>query len=193
VEPLARAGKLSYVLFQFAPWVSWSDPLRRYLAGLRKRLKDWPVAVEFRNPSWIPARTEETLSFLEEQGLAHTAVDAPWMPLVPRATGPLFLLRCHGRNEAGWKAQMAGKRPTVSEKYDYRYSDEEVLALAERVRGVRFRGPSYIVFNNNNRDYPIQNALQARRSLGQPARGVEEGRRLYGRPAVPAQKDLGLL
>ena len=29
----------------------------------------------------------------------------------------------------------------------------------------------YVSFNNNNRDYPVRNALQMKRLLGQPAAG----------------------
>src|SRR5262245_27169063 len=60
LAPLATAGKLGYVLFQFAPWVRHDEATLGYLASLRQRLPDWPIAVELRNETWIPERTEET-------------------------------------------------------------------------------------------------------------------------------------
>ncbi|HRY28412.1 MAG TPA: DUF72 domain-containing protein [Elusimicrobiota bacterium] len=169
VSPLVRSGKLGYLLFQMAPWVSDTAEGRRALAALPRRFPSIPVAVEFRHPDWIPGRTEDTLKFLEDNGLSHVAVDAVWMPRVAAATGPVFVLRCHGRNEAGWRAQKEGRAPTVAEKYDYHYSDGEVDELVAAVR--REAGPrrrAFLVFNNNNKDYPVRNALSARKKLGQP-------------------------
>src|SRR5574341_907939 len=86
--PLAQAGKLGYVLFQLAPWVRHGDATLDYLASLPRRLPGWAIAVEFRNASWIPERTDEVLRFLADHGLAFVCVDAPWQPFIPAATVP---------------------------------------------------------------------------------------------------------
>lgn len=177
LAPLAQAGKLGYVLFQLAPWVRYDDATLDYLASLARRLPGWAVAVEFRNTSWIPERTDEVLRFLADHGLAFVCVDAPWQPFVPAATVPGWVtVRLHGRNTSGWLAQLAGKEPTVAEKYDYLYSGEELETIARRTRA--FGGHARrvaVTFNNNNEDYPVQNALDLMRLLGladsgQPAR-----------------------
>jgi uncharacterized protein YecE (DUF72 family) len=166
--PLAAAGKLGYVLFQLAPWVRFAEPTLDYLASLPRRLPGWAIAVEFRNPSWIPERTDETLRFLADHALAFVCVDAPWQPFVPAATVPDWaVLRLHGRNVKGWLDQLAGKEPTVAEKYDYLYGPDELRTTVRRARA--FAGHARrvaIKFNNNNRDYPIQNALDVQRLLG---------------------------
>ena len=59
LEPLVAAGKLGYVLFQLAPWVRYDEATLAYLASLPARLPGWPLAVEFRNETWIPERTDE--------------------------------------------------------------------------------------------------------------------------------------
>ena len=58
LRPLAESGKLGYVLFQLAPWVRYDDATLSYLASLPARLPGWPLAVELRNETWIPARTD---------------------------------------------------------------------------------------------------------------------------------------
>jgi uncharacterized protein YecE (DUF72 family) len=168
VAPLAEAGKLGYVLFQLAPWVRYGEGPLAYLASLPARLPGWPIAVEFRNETWIPRRTDEVVRFLADHGLTFVAVDAPWQPLVPAATTPEWaVLRLHGRNRQGWLDQRAGRRPTVAEKYDYLYSAEELADIVREMRTFHGRVRRVAVtFNNNNRDYPTRNALDVKQLLG---------------------------
>ena len=183
IGPLADAGTLGYVLFQFAPWIHYGAERLDALAGLRSRLPGCAVAVEFRHRSWFPDHTEETLRALREFGLAHVIVDAPAVSGVPRmtsVTAPTAILRLHGRNGEGWLRQLRGEEPAVREKYDYLYSETELRALVPDVEALADDAERvFISFNNNNRAYPVQNALMMRRLLGQPAR--ETG---------PAQRDL---
>ena len=181
LQPLAQSGKLGYVLFQLAPWVHYGKEAMDYLSSLPERLPGWPLAVEFRHRSWMPDRAEEALRNLREHGLAHAAVDAPWAPRLMESTAGTFVLRCHGRNVEGWRAQLEGKEPSVCEKYDYLYSEEqvqEIVAALRRVKAARV----FAAFNNNNRDYPAVNGLQARRILGDKVPDPAE-RRLAWRPA----------
>lgn len=177
LRPLAEAGKLGYVLFQFAPWVHFATERLDYLASLPERLPGATIAVEFRHRSWFPDHAEETLGALRASGLAHVIVDAPavagGMPHVTAVTAPVAVLRLHGRNAEGWQRQLRGEEPTVREKYDYLYSDAELAALVPEIGGlVQDTEEVFVSFNNNNRDYPVRNALTMRRLLGQ--RGGEE-------------------
>jgi len=170
IAPLADAGKLSYVLFQLAPWIGRSPKAMDYLASLPERLPGVRIAVEFRNSSWVPGHTDDVLEFLARHGLLFVALDSPWQPFVPAATGDWAILRLHGRNVRGWQAQMKGVRPTVAEKYDYRYDPRELAGIAATAK--RFDGQVrrlYTTFNNNRADYPIRNGLEFRRMLGQEA------------------------
>ena len=174
LAPLDLAGKLSYLLFQFAPWIGYSSKGLDYLASLPEQFPGWRVAVEFRNSSWIPQRTNEVLRFLADHGLIYVALDCAWQPFIPAATTDWVVLRFHGRNVQGWDAQMKGKQPSVAEKYDYLYSQDELQGLAETTR--RFHGQVrrvYTKFNNNNRDYPIRNGLTFRQLLGQAIPNLE--------------------
>jgi uncharacterized protein YecE (DUF72 family) len=187
IAPLAEAGKLGYILFQLAPWVRYTDRTLEYLASLSGRLPGWAVAVEFRNESWIPERTDEVLRFLAEHGLLFVCVDAPWQPFIPAATRPDWVtFRLHGRNVKGWLAQLAGKEPSVAEKYDYLYGPQEMAGLAERLRafGTHARRVA-VTFNNNNEDYPVQNALDLKELLGLPGPTEEPPGARRRRPTSP--------
>lgn len=175
LAPLAEAGKLGYVLFQFAPWVRFGPAPLDYLSSLPEQLPGWVVAVEFRNRSWFPDHTEETLTALRAARLAHVVVDAPpapnAIPRVPAVTAPVAVLRLHGRNVAGWLRQLRGEEPAVREKYDYLYTEDELVALRPEVETLAREAETvFISFNNNNRAYPVQNARMMKRLLlGQPS------------------------
>jgi uncharacterized protein YecE (DUF72 family) len=174
LAPLAESGKLGYVLFQLAPWVRYGPAALDYLASLPGRLPGLRIAVEFRDRSWFPAHARESLEALAAAGLAHVVADAPPTPnAVPRVTertASVAVLRLHGRNARGWLRQLRGEEPTVREKYDYLYADSELAALVPDVeRLAREAEDTYVMFNNNNRDYPVRNALMMRHLLGQGA------------------------
>jgi uncharacterized protein YecE (DUF72 family) len=182
LRPLGEAGKLGYVLFQFAPWVHFDDERLEYLASLPRRLPGWTLAVEFRHRSWLPDHAEETLRALRGAGLAHVVVDAPGttgaVPRVTAVTAPTAVLRLHGRNAEGWLRQVRGEEPTVREKYDYLYTESELRELLPEVQEMAGESERvFISFNNNNRDYPVRNALMIKRLLDQ-------------RPAEPFRRDL---
>jgi uncharacterized protein YecE (DUF72 family) len=173
VEPIAQAGKLGYVLFQLAPWVHYAPDQLDYLASLPGRLPGWTVAEEFRHRSWYGDHAEQTLAVLREARLAHVIVDAPAVPnAVPRlvaATAPTAIVRLHGRHGEGWLAQLRGEGPAVREKYDYLYTENELQGLVPEVTSLAEEAERvFISFNNNNRAYPVQNALMMKRLLGQP-------------------------
>ncbi len=174
VTPLATAGKLGYVLFQLAPWVRFHHRWLDYLSALPDRLPGWRLAVELRDRTWFPDHAVETLEALRRAGLAHVVVDAPLtvnaIPRVVTSTAPTAVVRLHGRNAEGWLRQLRGEEPTVREKYDYLYTEEELRALVPEVEALaREAEEVFISFNNNNRDYPVRNALTMKRLLGQPS------------------------
>src|SRR6266478_6309656 len=173
LAPLADAGKLGYVLFQFAPWVRFSEARLEQIASLPGRLPGFRVAVEFRDRSWFPGHAAETLTALTAARIAHVVVDAPStvnaIPFVRAVTARTAVLRLHGRHAEGWMRQLRGEEPSVREKYDYLYSQEELRQLLPDVEELASEAEEvFISFNNNNRDYPVKNALMMRRLLGQP-------------------------
>lgn len=184
LAPLAETGKLGYVLFQFAPWVHFEPARLDYLASLPARLPGATVAVEFRHRSWFPDHADETLRALRAARLAHVIADAPAVggavPHVTAVTAPTAVLRLHGRNAAGFLRQLRRQEPSVREKYDYLYSDAELAALVPEIGGLAEDSEEvFVSFNNNNRDYPVRNALALRTLLGQRGAGEVLQRDLF--------------
>lgn len=178
LTPLAEAGKLGYVLFQFAPWVRFDRAWLDYIALLPARLPGMQPAVEFRHRSWLPEHAAETLTALRTARVANVIVDGPVeagsVPRIPEVTAPVAVFRLHGRNREGWTRQLRGEEPAVREKYDYLYTEDELRELlAEIDEAAATADEVHVSFNNNNRDYPVRNALMLRRLLGQPHAGPD--------------------
>ena len=203
IAPLHEAGKLGYVLFQLAPWVHFDHARLAELAALPARLPGVTIALEFRHRSWLPDHADETLRTLRKAGLAHVIVDAPGtpnaVPYVPEVTAPTAIFRLHGRNAQGWMSQLRGEEPAVREKYDYLYAEDELQALVPDVESAAAESERvFVAFNNNNRAFPVQNALMMKRLLliedggpdmaPKPPLGAPRGTR--GAPRSPGIADL---
>ncbi|MEO9037631.1 MAG: DUF72 domain-containing protein, partial [Gemmatimonadaceae bacterium] len=142
VEPLHEADKLGAVLLQFAPWILPAKNTPAMLARAREGLRDLPIAVEFRHPSWLEPRLRERLwRQLQANRMTYVIADTPpgtptSLPIVPAVTtSDLAVVRLHGRRSELWGAKDA----TVLEKYRYLYDREEleswmdsILELAEQ-------------------------------------------------------------
>jgi len=171
LRPLADAGKLGYVLFQMAPWVKYGERALAYLASLPARLPGTTIAVEFRDASWLPGHTEETLRVLAERGLTYVSVDAPRTPgsvaTAVALTSPTAVIRLHGRNREGFMKQLRGQEPSVAEKYGYLYKREELAEIVARGRALEGRARRvYFKLNNNVGDAPAINGEEIKELLG---------------------------
>jgi uncharacterized protein YecE (DUF72 family) len=168
LEPLAAAGKLGAVLFQFPPWFVRSRDHTDYLRALPDRLPGWPLAVEFRGGGWLEEdAAAHTFGLLEEAGLAYVCVDEPQgfassTPAVVAATSPLAVVRLHGRNADTWDAKMKA----ASDRFKYLYADAELEEWVPRVRELaRQTQTVHVLFNNNYEDWGMQNARRMARLL----------------------------
>ncbi len=169
LEPLAAAGKLGAVLFQFPPWFVRSDEHADYLRALPERLPRWTLAVEFRGGGWLDdSAAAATLRLLEEVGLAYVSVDEPQgfrssTPPLVAATSPLAILRLHGRNAETWDARTK----VASDRFKYLYSDRELEELSRRVRDLAGGAANvHVLFNNNFEDWGMRNARRMAQILG---------------------------
>jgi uncharacterized protein YecE (DUF72 family) len=171
VAPLG--DKLSAFLLQLSPAFGPRDHALTELDALIERLTATaPVAVELRHRFWLDEhRIEDTLRWYEERGAAFVAVDAPQgssaptiMPPIDAATrDDIAYLRAHGRNLQGY---LRGR--SVSERFDHRYSDEELEELRERaVRLAEDASAVHVMFNNNRGGDAPAAAQRMRELLGQ--------------------------
>ena len=169
LAPLAEAGKLGAVLFQFPPWFVRSHDNREYLRRLPERLPRWPLAVEFRGGGWMTGEAAAgTLRLLEEAGLTYVAVDEPQgfpnsTPPVTAATAPLAMVRLHGRNADTWESRTGA----ASDRFKYLYGEAELEEWVPRVRELAAAaGAVHVLFNNNYEDWGMQNARRMAHLLG---------------------------
>lgn len=174
--PLQAAGKLAAVVFQFPPWFTARRDNRTYLAELAERLPGHQLAVEFRHRSWLDGDDDRrrTLRLLEEHGLAFVCVDGPQgfdssVPPLVAATADLAIVRFHGHNRETWEA----KGISAAERFRYLYSEEELAAWVEPIRGLAAAtSETHALMNNCYRDYGVRNARQLGQLLGE---GLQAG------------------
>jgi len=162
LAPLAEAGKLGCVLFQFPPWFRPSRANLAYLEALPDRLP-YPLAVEFRGGGWMSEeRRARNLERLERLGLAYVVVDEPQgfassTPPVVARTGPLAVMRFHGRNAATW----AQRGLSAAERFRYLYPSAELEQWVPAILGLaRDAERVHLLMNNCYRDYAVRNARE---------------------------------
>jgi len=146
IEPLIEAEKFGCILAQF-PWsFKPTDENLAYLHDLREHLGELPVVVEFRNADWIQ---ERTFDFLRRQQLGFCSVDQPRLkgliPPIAVATGPVAYVRFHGRNAQKW-----WRHEHAWERYDYTYSEPELLEWVPKILGLDQQASETYVFANNH-------------------------------------------
>jgi uncharacterized protein YecE (DUF72 family) len=169
---LHSAGKLGVLLLQLSPAFSPRKHKLGELEHLIEILRDYPLAIEFRNRNWaIGNQLSETVEFLKRHRVIFVNVDAPaaeHFTIIPsdlnEITNPhLAYLRLHGRNA---RAYLTGK--TVAARFDYDYTDDEIGEVAERSKKLaRATRELHVIFNNNNLDYAPRAAARLRVALGQ--------------------------
>jgi uncharacterized protein YecE (DUF72 family) len=151
LKPLREAGKFSAALLQLPPSLPFEEGTVRTFYETLPR--DLPVAVEFRERSWL---VPESYRLLEEFGLAYVIVDGPHLPIDLRVTAPFAYVRWHGHGAPIW--------------YDYTYSAEEIAAWVPRVRTLAESAETvYGFFNNHFRGDAATNGRSLAEQLGLPA------------------------
>ena len=140
LAPLRNAGKLVAALLQLPPSLPFEPATVR--AFFERIPPDLPVAVEFREPSWL---SKESFDLLKEFRLSYVVVDEPRLPIRLERTGPFVYVRWHGHGDPLW--------------YDYTYSRGELEAWVPRVRSLAEGAePVYGFFNNHFRGDAAANA-----------------------------------
>ncbi|NJC73789.1 DUF72 domain-containing protein [Planosporangium thailandense] len=167
LDPLADAGKLGVILFQFPPWFTIRKSNKQYILEVAARCKPMRVAVEFRHRSWFDGdNAAETLGFLREHDLPFVAVDMPQgykssVPPVVAATSDLAVVRFHGHSDK-WTSH------DIQEKFGYLYSDTELADWAPRLRQLAGEADqTHVLFNNCAGDNAQRNAADMMRLLEQ--------------------------
>lgn len=172
IEPLAQAGKLGALTFQFPPSYRNTEEHREYLRLLPELLPGFTIAVEFRRRDWLdPEHAEDSLRLLQEAGLAYTMADEPQMgtgsvPPVYGVTNPrLAIIRFHGRNYETWYKFTGSSR----DRFNWEYSTEELEEWRDKLEAaVRAAEAVHVFFNTNYANQGPRNAFRLMDMLGTP-------------------------
>ncbi|GIF15933.1 DUF72 domain-containing protein [Actinoplanes teichomyceticus] len=169
LDPLAEAGKLGALLFQFPPWFGIRRSNRDFLLEVVDRCKPLRPVFEFRNASWFEgANRDETLDFLRAHELPYVAVDMPQghkssVPPVMAATADLAVVRFHGHSDK-WTSK------DIYEKFGYLYSRAELAEWAPKLRALADEAKNtHVLMNNCCADFAQRNAATLIDLLGDAA------------------------
>ncbi|RLC67881.1 MAG: DUF72 domain-containing protein [Chloroflexi bacterium] len=146
LTPLIEAQKFACVLIQFPYSFHANQANRDYLERVREGFGDLPGVVEFRSREWI---NQDTFDQLRRLNLGFCCVDQPrfksLVPPVAVATGPVAYVRFHGRNYEKW-----WQHDEAWERYDYTYTDEELMEWVPKIRQLDQEAPLTLVYMNNH-------------------------------------------
>lgn len=161
LSPLSRSGKLRGLLAQFPATFHAGPEEEKYLAKIAANRDGIPLFVEFRHSSWDHENSVELCRRLD---LGWVIVDQPPLPTLvrprPAVTGRIAYVRFHGRNSMTWYNRDQGDR------YDWNYSDSELLSWKPRLAALNHRAEtSYLFFNNCHAGQAVKNALRMRELL----------------------------
>ena len=161
ISALQKRGALAAVLLQFPYSFHYEVDQRRYLHNLINALNELPLVVEFRNGQWYNNRT---LDALRERSVALASFDLPPVknspPIIDVVTSSIAYIRLHGRNSSSWRGS------DVANRYDYLYSEKELLSLAKRIESLALSAQKlFIYFNNHRRAQAVENATTLKQLL----------------------------
>ena len=160
LNPLADAGRLGSLLFQFPQWFPIGKRNKAYVLDCKKRCEPVPITVEFRNKTWMSEENQaETLDFLASYGIPYVCVDMPQgftssiPPVVAATSSDLAVVRFHGHNDAEWESG------SVQRRFAYLYSEQELKTWVPRLEELAGQAKeTHVLMNNCHRDYAQRNA-----------------------------------
>lgn len=169
LAPLRAAGKLGLLVFQFPPWFWYKPASLDHILTCKELMAGLPIAVEFRNGSWLSARhREEVFAFLHDNRITYVTADEPQVgpeacvPFLPEATTEVAYLRLHGRNRETWSK----KGLDTAARFDYLYAGEELRCLATEAQRLSHMAKMvFVMFNNCHLGYAIMNAREMQESV----------------------------
>lgn len=154
VQSVIEAGKFGCALLQFPNGFRPSERAERYLRDAIESLRPLPLVAEFRNREWQRA---EYYELLRQLGVGWCNVDMPSYEALMRpgsdVSSSIAYVRFHGRNASTW---WTGSNVT---RYDYDYSEEELLPWTDRVADMEEQAEqTFAFFNNHARGNAARNA-----------------------------------
>jgi uncharacterized protein YecE (DUF72 family) len=177
VLPLAEAGKLGLLLFQYPASFKWSEENMESLEKTLRNFYDHAKIVEVRHKSWTE-HAAELRRLLEEYRTGQALIDEPKFATSirqePEPTGDTLYFRAHGRNANAWFHHKESW-----ERYDYLYTRKEIKQHAERIQTAAASKPgvqkAFAFYNNHSRGNAPANAVMLAQELNARLKAVPEG------------------
>jgi uncharacterized protein YecE (DUF72 family) len=168
VSVMKNSNSLLGVLCQMPQAAHQTKKRWRWLDFLFERLSDLPLAVEFRHRSWYEPDVKERLA---RANVDLVSVDVPDLPdLYPRGfvqTTSRVYIRLHSRKAENWYL-------SDQDRYDYDYSDNEMLEWAEQLVGAeRATQQAFVLFNNCHHAQAAANARRFKELLRTISTSIE--------------------
>ncbi len=163
LEPLLESDRFIAFLFQFPQSFGYSTESMDYIRRLSEDFSGYERVLELRSRSF--ARGDVFVE-IERMGFSLVNVDAPKVKGIMvgpwKSIGSINYVRLHGRNRDKW---FGGEESY--ERYDYLYSEEELVRIKGKVERMCEGKETYIFFNNHHRGKGALNALQMRGLFGE--------------------------
>ncbi len=162
------SGSLATHLAQFPNSFRPNDEnwerLSRMADGIR------PLTLEFRNSEW---QTEQALDRLRGLKVSLCCADQPQLEGLlefrPELLSSPAYVRLHGRNAEKWYGHEK-----AWQRYDYLYSEDELLELKPPIEALANKAKeTMVVFNNHYGAQAVTNARQMAELLGVPTKPVQ--------------------
>ena len=154
-EALRSRGQLKGLLCQLPQRTHYAPQNLAWIERLSSDLGSFSLAVEFRHRSWFDL---EVTRWLADRKLDVVSVDAPELPDLfpsgPVRSGPNLYVRFHSRNRRNWYQ-------SDKERYDYRFSDNELLEWIDHLRdNAADSEKALVLFNNCHNGSAAVNAVR---------------------------------
>ena len=159
LDPLRDAKKFGGLVMQFPSSFNKTSDRQVHLLKLRTLFSEDPLFLDLRHRSW---NGDSFYQFCLENGFNLINVDLPrlpgHMPLNSLAWDGVAYFRLMGRNAEAWNHLHS------SDRYLYRYSEEELHDLVQRIKQANAH-KVYIVFHNDRQAFSLVNGRQVEHML----------------------------
>jgi uncharacterized protein YecE (DUF72 family) len=159
LDPLRDAKKFAGLVIQFPSSFNKTSERQAHLVKLRTLFPEDRLFLDLRHTTW---NEKLFYQFCRENGFNLINVDLPHlpghMPLNSFEWDGVAYFRMMGRNAEAWS------RPQSGDRYLYRYSEEELHDLIQRIKQANAH-KTYVVFHNDRQAFSLVNGRQVEHVL----------------------------
>lgn len=193
LQPVTDCGLAGAGVLQLSPYFQMFDRSGEPTGNLEKiesaleevDTSNFRYVMEFRHRSWSDTETKghrtDALDVLRKHGVGLVLTDGPGSFSDRESVGDHSYVRFHGRNHDIWfraKKWEENKPPedTRLNRYDYDYSEEELLPWADWLKSKKGQSESVtVIFNNHPNARAAMNANMMKSELGMPTMEFGDG------------------